>query len=136
MPDPAAPDGSMPQQLWNWQEKQELQVGHCWTSSIRQMASLHAGPQPVISRGSFLPVFHIQFQPSAFNFSKNWRNFFSFFFCNCKQKIDPNYKRLPKRSSPEQTAFSSLCEVEIQHHLYLSLLKAAFIQLLKRHLNL
>lgn len=80
MPDPAAPDGSLPQQLGNWHENQELQVGRFWTSSIWQMASPCAGPQPVISRGSFLPVFHIQFQPSAFNFAEDWRVFLFFFF--------------------------------------------------------
>lgn len=79
MPDPAAPDGSLPQQLGNWHENQELQVGRFWTSSVWQMASPRAGPQPVISRGSSLPVFHIQFQPSAFNFAEDWRVFLFFF---------------------------------------------------------
>lgn len=78
---------SLPQQLGNWHKNQELQGGHFWTSSIWQMASLHVGPQPVISRGGFLPVFHIQFQLSAFNFTDDWRFgvlvgfvFFFFFF--------------------------------------------------------
>lgn len=89
MPDPAAPDGSLPQQLGNWQENQELQVGCFWTSSFWQMASLRAGPQPVISRGSLLPVFHIQFQLSAFNFAEDWKggggvSFFFFLIVNRK----------------------------------------------------
>lgn len=45
MPDPAAPDGSLPQQPGNWHGSQELQVGSFWTSSVRQTASLRAGPQ-------------------------------------------------------------------------------------------
>lgn len=95
--DPAAPDGSLPQQLGNWHENQELQVGCFWTCSFWQMASLCAGPQPVISRGSLLPVFHIQFQLSAFNFAEDWRGvvgclFFFFFFSYCKQKMDQTIK--------------------------------------------
>lgn len=55
----------------SWHGKHELQVGCSWKSSLWQMASLCG-----ISRGSFLPVFHRQLQPSAFNFTQDWRVIF------------------------------------------------------------
>lgn len=135
--DPAAPAGSVPQQLGAGMASRSCRLAA--PGKARSGRWHHFVPLPGVSRGSFLPVFHRQPQPSAFNFADDWRVFFYLFLFLFNlfiyYKHGPNLKSLSEMSSLEKTALPRLFKVQINQHLYLLLLKEKLSHLIKCHLN-